>query len=324
MNRIWALGVLVPLLWACETGPTKPAVDASAYLFDLNVIIDPQLAEFDPNVAKGGGSGLVRGAGMGMGGCILGGASVDAASGGNSLLLGTLFGIFISPGCALIGGIVGSGVAETKEDVATRVAKLNEAALTLGYPNAFERLIEERMRAGPIYNIYPQTEEETTVIEEANGNNEKAFANELAEAEPLDKIISLDVEGIDKAAAAVQEIPRDEIFDVPAPTPARHLTRPNASIDIHIAGYGFGGGGVDPKLPLFLKTKVCVTDYSTGAALLSHKMVVMTKPQKLEKWAELGQTGLEENTLSLLDRVASLTQQAMGRQVKLDHKTSCR
>lgn len=274
----------LPFVWSCASVETRPAVDASVYLLELETSVDPQLTEFDPSVAKGAGSGMLRGAGMGAGGCIYAGASIDAASAGSSMLLGTVLGIFVSPACALVGGLVGGSIAESSEDVATRLNILNTAALELGYPESHALLVNEDISSNGIYKIYQQAEDDNAL--------------------PL-------------------EITATRIGDPITPRPVDSLDTPNATLRIHITDYGFEGGGVDPKLSLRLGGEVCVIEHATGSALHFQKFSMMTGARKLEDWAELGKDGLETDTQALITRLASGAMQSLGRQVKLDYKTSC-
>lgn len=290
-----------PFLWSCATVETRPAVDASLYLFELETSVDPKLAEFDPSVAKGAGSGMLRGAGMGAGGCIYAGASIDAASAGSSMLLGTALGIVVSPACALVGGLVGGGIAESSEDVATRLDTLNIAALELGYPEALATMVGENVLTNGIYTIHQSSEDG------ASSSKEQPTSFMLQEVD-------------DEYPVEITTIRIDEPM---APRPVDSLDTPNATIRIHITDYGFEGGGVDPKLSLRLGGEVCVIEHSSGSALLFQKFSMMTASRKLEDWAELGKDGLETDTQALITRLASGTVQSLGRQVKLDYKTSC-
>ncbi len=300
------LVLLVPLLWSCASFETRPAVDASAYLLDLDVAVDPELADFDPDVAKGGGSGALRGAGMGAGGCIMFGLEADATSGGSTFLLGTAIGVVLSPACALVGGVVGGGMAETKEDVAARITALNDMATELDFPSDLARLVADDLKSGSIYHIAqpPDDRHETSLgLEQSPGllNNQT-----------------------DDTAVETTAIPASPV-DHEATLPALVIrpSEPNAGVRLNITGYGLTGSGIDPKMPLQLSATLCVTQYATGEALISRSLVVASKPMRLEDWAALGPEGLEAETQSLVHRLSAATQAAMGTQVKLDYKTSC-
>lgn len=300
-----------PFLWSCASVETRPAVDASLYLLELETSVNPQLTEFDPSVAKGAGSGMLRGAGMGAGGCIYAGASIDAASAGSSLLLGTILGIVVSPACALVGGLVGGGIAESSEDVATRLGILNVAVLELGYPEALALMTKEDISNNGIYEIHqpsdydaPSSARETTPDAMSVSSPTPGYSGENDDAFPL-------------------EIMAAKISDPILPRPVDTLDTPNATLRVHITNYGFEGSGVDPKLSLRLGAEICVIEHNTGSALLFQKFSTGTTARKLEDWAELGKDGLEAETQALITRLASSTVQSLGRQVKLGYKTSC-
>lgn len=300
------LVLLVPLLWSCATAETRPAVDASAYLFDLDVAVSPELVDFDPDVAKGGGSGALRGAGMGFGGCIMVGLEADATSGGSTFLLGTALGVVLSPACALVGSVIGGGMAETKEDVAARIAALNDMALELDYPSDLARLLAEELKSGSIYHIaqFSEDRHEAYVTPEPSlSHSASDTAGTVAET---------------KAVLAPGTNYEDTL-----PAVVVRPTEPNAKVQLNITGYGLTGGGIDPKMPLQLTATLCVTQYATGEALVSRRLTVASKPMRLEDWAALGPDGLEAETQSLVHRLSAATQAAMGAQVKLDYKTSC-
>lgn len=303
------LVLLVPLLWSCATAETRPAVDASAYLFDLDVAVSPELADFDPDVAKGGGSGALRGAGMGAGGCIMVGLEADATSGGSTFLLGTALGVVLSPACALVGSVVGGGMAETKEDVAARIAALNDMALELDYPSDLARLLAEDLKSGPIYQI----------AQSPDDRHESSFSLERS----LDHSNNDTGDTGDTAVATKATPARPVDHEDTLPAVVTRPTEPNASMRLNITGYGLPGGGIDPKMPLQLSATLCVTQYATGEALVSRRLTVASKSMRLEDWAALGPDGLEAETQSLVHRLSAATQAAMGAQVKLDYKTSC-
>lgn len=141
--------LLIPtvlLLYACAASETRPAVDASAYLFELEVSIGSQQAGFDPSVAKGAVSGMLLGAGTGAAGCIL----VGGTYGGE---VGLILGVIISPACALVGGVAGVTDAEKKKDVEARITKLNEMAQKLNYPSDLPHLLSDDLMSGQVYQI---------------------------------------------------------------------------------------------------------------------------------------------------------------------------
>lgn len=297
------LVLLVPLLWSCATAETRPAVDASAYLFDLDVAVSPELADFDPDVAKGGGSGALRGAGMGAGGCIMFGLEADATSGGSTFLLGTALGVVLSPACALVGSVVGGGMAETKEDVAARIAALNDMALELDYPSDLARLLAEELKSGSTYHIDQSSDDRQKVPVTPEPSLDHSASGTIAETRPV--------------------LAPGTNYEDTLPAVVVRPTEPNAKVQLNITGYGLTGGGIDPKLPLQLTATLCVTQYATGEALVSRRLTVASKSMRLEDWAALGPDGLEAETQSLVHRLSAATQAAMGAQVKLDYKTSC-
>lgn len=309
LKKIFQTFVLLasPFLWSCASVETRPAVDASLYLLELEASVDPQLTEFDPSVAKGAGSGMLRGAGMGAGGCIYAGASIDAASAGSSLLLGTALGIFVSPACALVGGLVGGTIAESSEDVATRLGTLNTAVLELGYPEAFALLVDEDISNNGIYEIHQRRADTVPSLLTAALDAETGIW--IPRGTPDDDLV-LEITAT-KIGEAIQSRPVDS------------LVTPNATLRVHITHYGFVGSGIDPKLSLRLGAEICVLEHNTGSALLFQKFSADTRARRLEDWAELGKDGLEAETQALITRLASNTVQSLGRQVKLDYKTSC-
>lgn len=338
VSKFLSLFLLGPVLLACETVPTRPAVDASAYLFDLDVEVGSGLSEFDPDVSKGSGDGAARGAGMGFGACILGPLE---GSGGGGDPFGALFviaaGLVISPACALVGGVVGSGMAETEDDVNAWTELLNEAAKALDYPNALTTELSSRLSENPIYAVEGADNVDASAMAIAKpGGAGPAIApfSGTSDGENM-VVVSLDdpdapsVRTVSTDGAVIEDDVKDseEIISGEAPiteVPQRvRPSQPNASIYIEISSYGLVGSGIDPKLPLHLSGKLCVTDYVTGEALVSSHLRASTRPKRLEDWAELGQDGLEEQTQNLIGVLSRQVQQAMGRQVKLDYKTSC-
>lgn len=334
MKTRFLLVLLVPFLWSCATAETRPAVNASAFLFDLDVSVDPQLAKFSPDVAKGGGSGMLRGAGMGAGGCIYMGASIDGASGGSSMLLGTALGIFVSPACALVGSAVGGGLAETKEDVASRTAALNDVARELGYPTELARILVDDMKSGRIYHIAGTPEGEawskdtsgTSSWQSDDGYFEPKAETRVAVTPAL--LVANGDQTFDTGSGVVHEGDADEnivaaVVEDAELAPIVRPTEPNGSIHMIITNYGFVGKGIDPKLPLQISAKVCVTQYETGEAMAFQTLMASSKAMKLEDWAVLGKEGFEAETQSLLGQISKKAHAVMGRQVKLGYKTSC-
>lgn len=326
--------MLVPLLWSCATAETRPAVNASAYLFDLDVSVDPQLAEFDPDVSRGGGSGMLRGAGMGAGGCLYAGASLDGASNGGAFPLGTAMGIFISPACALVGSVVGGSLAETKEDVAQRTATLNDMARELGYPDELARVLADDVKSGPIYHIAGTPDGEAwskDVSGASSWQSEAGYFEPEAEFKAvvaLARFVTNTDEAIVPTNMAKQEGVGDEVAANPLIedaelAPILRPTEPNASIRFRITYFGFTGKGVDPKLPLQVVATLCVTRYDTGEAMVFQNLTASSKAMKLEDWAQLKPEKLEAETQTLLQRISKQAQAVMGRQVKLNYKTSC-
>lgn len=307
-----ALILFLPMLWSCATKETRPAVDASLYLFDLEVDVAPELSGFDPDVAKGGGSGMLRGAGMGLGGCIMFGLEADATSGGSTFMLGTVIGVIISPACALVGGVAGGSIAETAEDVAARVEILNTAASDLGYPSSLAALVSSNLEASPVYQIHQSSDNPP------NSEIEEAIHDAPASLEPVNVLVPVGKPETSPASEPLHEGPLTETLPVRSPPDTV-----NGIIRIHIEGYALTGGGVDPKMPLTLRAKVCVSDNETGSALISTYINLQSKARKLEDWAELGKEGLENETLALVDQLDARLHMVMGQQVRLDFKTSC-
>lgn len=305
MKLVLTLLALMPMLWSCSTGPTRPAVDASLYHLDLDVDVDAQVAEFEPDVAKGGGSGMLRGAGMGIGGCIYVGASLDGASNGGAFPLGTALGIVASPACAVLGSVFGGGLAETKEDVANRTAAINAMAVELGYPGDLAQLLSEDLKSGPIYHIAQTTGTEWQ-------SSDAGASDDIAPVTPT-KITTQEV--FDPESK--------KLVDKLLPDPQLRPSDPNALIRLRITKYGFEGKGVDPKLPLRMTATLCVTQYATGEALAFGRMTATSKAMKLEDWAALETEDLAAETQSLVHLISQRAQAIMGRQVRLEHKASC-
>jgi hypothetical protein len=205
---------------------------------------------------------------------------------------------------------------------------LNDAATELDYPGSLGTLMSRDLKTRPVYNIHQSPDEivlplpgAATPTLEANTRDILAQVSNDGFKGPFRSLAMLGA--LASEAKRLEDPATVTAGPAPLSPPAVILTQPNGLIRIHIGSYGLTGGGVDPKMPLQMSASLCVTEYSTGNALVSRSFHASSEARKLEDWAELGQDGLETETLALVRRISDQVQGAMGRQVRLDHTTYC-
>jgi len=313
---------LAPLLLSCAVYETRPAIDAPAYLFDLDVTIDPQVvAEYDLNVSKGSGSGMLRGSLEGAGVCIFGGAAADP-----SIIFGAAIGILISPICAVAGGVAGGVAAESKEDVAERAKALSETIERLNYPSHLIRLVTNDLigsssafRFSELPSSIQQTSDALVSESDVAVNTTPALA-----AGSIEKYNS--PQNFSFVVSNTEPLEKAEVED----GSKYHPTIPNAKISINITNFGLSGAGIDPIIDLQISATVCIREYASGKVIFFQPFTVATNterrksPMRLEEWAALDDIEVERVTLRLVNRLTvNVLTTMVKKRVGVDSNASC-
>lgn len=142
-RRLFVL-VLAASLAACQS-TRAPVLDPQQYAFEVQVHADPEVPElFEPDVVRGKRSGAASGAGRGMSGCIRHGA--DHSDGGAVLMA------LLSPICAVVGGVVGAGRAESASDIDARLIKVEELMRAHASREALAGMLARGLGAIAVYD----------------------------------------------------------------------------------------------------------------------------------------------------------------------------
>jgi hypothetical protein len=144
MNASAARGFVVMLMFAvagCESLRGPPVLRPELYAFETQVRVDPEVPDLlAPDVVRGKGRGAVDGAGKGVSGCLRHGA--DQGDAGLVLML------LLSPVCALVGGAVGAGRAESSSNVDVRTLRAEEQMRIFAARDTMARLLAQAL--GPV------------------------------------------------------------------------------------------------------------------------------------------------------------------------------
>jgi hypothetical protein len=137
------VAVLAVSLAACQSMRT-PVLEPWHYTFTVDVRADPVVPDlFEPELVRGKGRGAASGAGKGVAGCFR-----EAEAGG----LGFLAFLFIAPACAVVGGAVGAGRAESAVNVDMRLIEAEQHLRTHATRDKLARLLARNLGTMAVYD----------------------------------------------------------------------------------------------------------------------------------------------------------------------------
>ena len=257
---------------ACAREKASTLPDISHYAFTLQTQIPPENIHLKPDVSSGLGSGILRGAAMGAGACIIAGVRdpVPEIARAPAAVVGTV----ASPVCGAVGGIAGGFMIGLSQKTKKNYRLVMQATSDIGNAPSITTLINNGVLDSGVINdrsFVPDTRLQIQLKSDDAVNPDEGSAN-LASATQIPEVGSSGA--------------------------------PKASILVYIQDIGFRGYGVDSILRFQMETKVCVVDDQTGKILISEHHGYETEPMDLQTWADLGEAGIKEEIRSLASQVS--------------------